>query len=96
MHRRFGLTLGAQVMASGTDKDDPAELHDASDLDVESVDESAEPSGTRRLEDEDGLAPEAGSRRPSLVSLLLIRLLPLRSTSPSLRRPPSTDSPESA
>jgi murein endopeptidase len=71
MGRRFGLTLGAQVMASGTDKDDPAELDDATDLDVENVDEMVEASGTK-LEDEDGLAPEAGSRRPSLVSLLLL------------------------
>lgn len=71
MGRRFGLTLAAQVMASGTDKDDPAELDDANDLDVENVDESADASEPV-LDDDDGLAPEAGSRRPSLVSLLLL------------------------
>lgn len=71
MGRRFGLTLAAQVMASGTDKDDPAELDDANDLDVEDVDDSADASQSK-LVDEDGLAPEAGSRRPSLVSLLLL------------------------
>lgn len=74
MGRRFGLTLGAQVMASGTDKDDPAELDDAHDLHLEEI-EDADESGDASeplLDEDDGLAPEAGSRRPSLVSLLLL------------------------
>ncbi|MFV8748985.1 penicillin-insensitive murein endopeptidase [Nannocystaceae bacterium ST9] len=57
-------------MASGTDNDDPAELDDAKVVDVEDGESPSE--NLEKLEDEDGLAPEAGSRRPSLVSLLLL------------------------
>jgi len=72
MGRRFGLTLAAQLMASGSDKDDPAELDDATGLDVEDDESTDADAGDAKIDDEDGLAPEAGSRRPSLVSLLLL------------------------
>ncbi len=58
-------------MASGTDKDDLADLDDANVLEVDAEDEDQGVSPAK-LDDEDGLAPEAGSRRPSLVSLLLL------------------------
>lgn len=61
-------------MASGIDNDDPAEHDDVEtpdDVDADSIG-PARGSSLPTATDDDGLAPEAGSRRPSLVSLLLL------------------------
>lgn len=59
-------------MASGTEKDDPAELDDVVGVDVDDDLGRDADASVPKIDDEDGLAPEAGSRRPSLVSLLLL------------------------